>query len=38
MKRAARSTQKARVAPVMRYMGQPLKRKEDPRLIQGLGR
>jgi len=38
MKRAARNTGKARTAAAPRYIGMPLKRKEDPRLIQGLGR
>src|SRR3972149_6969920 len=37
MKRAARNTGKARTAAAPRYIGMPLKRKEDPRLIQGLG-
>src|SRR3990172_829845 len=36
MTRAARSNQKAHIAPATRYIGMPLKRKEDPRLIQGL--
>ena len=37
MKRAARSKSQPRMAPATRYIGMPLKRKEDPRLIQGLG-
>ncbi len=37
MKRAAHGKPHARVAPATRYIGMPLKRKEDPRLIQGLG-
>jgi carbon-monoxide dehydrogenase large subunit len=37
MKRTARSKPKDRIAPAMHYMGQPLKRKEDVRLIQGIG-
>src|SRR3990172_402430 len=37
MRRAARSKPQARVAAATRYIGMPLKRKEDPRLIQGLG-
>ena len=38
MKRAARSKPQVRTAAATRYIGMPLKRKEDPRLIQGLGR
>src|SRR3990172_1284785 len=36
IKRAARSKGKPRMAAATRYIGMPLKRKEDPRLIQGL--
>jgi len=37
-KRAARGKVKSRTAAATRFIGMPLKRKEDPRLIQGLGR
>jgi len=38
MKRAVPSKLRPRAAAAVRYVGMPLKRKEDPRLIQGLGR